>query len=49
MSDYRESVECDSCGCSDFVVYSELGRLYVECDGCGASLFDAPAGVGNAT
>lgn len=41
----RHDVECDSCGCREFVVLLANGRYYVECDGCGASLFDTKAQV----
>lgn len=35
-------IECDTCGCREFVIHAELGRWYIECDGCGASVADFP-------
>jgi ribosomal protein S27AE len=39
-------VECDTCGCDQFVAYfsdTDPAVIYVECDGCGASVVTARA------
>ena len=35
-------IECDNCGCAEFIIRAELGRWYIECDMCSASVADMP-------